>query len=321
VNRGRFIAWGRWVVGVVALTIVAASLDLGRTLQDLATANLGLAIVGVGGLVGVHLVGAATWRVLCLQLGGVRIGWRAAIGRYYAAQALGGITPANIGGDVYRIYALREAGFDGAVAPVIVQRATSYLGLGLLGLVALWVLSSSVPVASGVVIAAVVVALLTAASAMILLLPWRRLDAIRNALLRLFGGPPMKHPIGERRASYASLGAVGIGLVLGVAFHAAAIVCTFILVLSVLPSAPVAPTLAALAIARLSVSVPISPSGLGIQEAALVVLFAGIGLSAEVALAAMLLGRVALLATTALGSASLLIGRRQVRLEATGSTA
>jgi uncharacterized protein (TIRG00374 family) len=147
------------------------------------------------------------------------------------------------------------------------------------------------------------------------------LDGIRSAILRPFGGPPADQLTSERGGPHASVAAVAAGLVLGVAFHAAAIACTFILVLSVQPSAPVLPVLAALAVARLALSVPISPSGLGIQEAALIVLFAGIGLEAEVALAAMLLGRVALLATTALGSTWLLIGRRQVRLEATGSTA
>ncbi|HLA65369.1 MAG TPA: lysylphosphatidylglycerol synthase domain-containing protein, partial [Candidatus Saccharimonadales bacterium] len=56
-----------------------------------------------------------------------------------------------------------------------------------------------------------------------------------------------------------------------------------------------------LAVARLSILIPFSPSGLGFQEGALAMLFVGIGLPADVALAAALLNRIALVMTTLLG--------------------
>jgi uncharacterized protein (TIRG00374 family) len=58
-------------------------------------------------------------------------------------------------------------------------------------------------------------------------------------------------------------------------------------------------------VARLALTVPISPSGLGFQEGALSVLFVGLGLPAETALAALLLSRVSLLATTVIGAAAM----------------
>jgi len=71
--------------------------------------------------------------------------------------------------------------------------------------------------------------------------------------------------------------------------------------------------LAAITIARLSLAVPILPSGLGANEAILALLFAGMSLSPQTALAALLLGRVALVLTTALGAGLLLFGERGIK--------
>ena len=67
--------------------------------------------------------------------------------------------------------------------------------------------------------------------------------------------------------------------------------------------------IASIAVARLTILIPLSPSGLGFQEAALSVLFLQIGLSPEMALATALLNRLALVLTVALGTA-LIVGRR-----------
>ncbi len=53
--------------------------------------------------------------------------------------------------------------------------------------------------------------------------------------------------------------------------------------------------------ARLSLAVPITPSGLGVQEGVLAALFASIGLAPETAVAGLLLGRLALVLTTGIG--------------------
>src|SRR5439155_27169079 len=108
------------------------------------------------------------------RMAGVRLGWRALLSWYYAAQALGGVTPANVGGDAYRAYQLRAAGhrFEASVAPVVVQRATSYLGLSVLGVLALVVLASSADVATEIVLAALAVSILAAMLAALLLIPF-----------------------------------------------------------------------------------------------------------------------------------------------------
>ncbi len=93
------------------------------------------------------------------------------------------------------------------------------------------------------------------------------------------------------------------GLGLGLVFHGASLLLALLLVHAVDPGATEQPgtVLAALAVARLTLAVPISPNGIGIQEGALTILFVQLGLPAETALAAALLNRLAFLVTGAVG--------------------
>ena len=93
-------------------------------------------------------------------------------------------------------------------------------------------------------------------------------------------------------------------------FHAAAIGFTGLLVLAVDPTVPILPVLAAVAVARLALAVPITPSGLGVQEGILAVLFTALGIASGVALAGMLLARLALVLTTVIGVVALIRSRR-----------
>ena len=92
------------------------------------------------------------------------------------------------------------------------------------------------------------------------------------------------------------------GLGLALIFHALSIGLAAALVTAVDPGAGIGlPVLGAIAIARLSLAVPISPNGIGLQEGLLGLLFVQLGMAPEVALAASLLNRLALVATAALG--------------------
>ena len=55
------------------------------------------------------------------------------------------MTPANLGGDLYRAASLRADGhgWRAAVLPIVVQRATSYAALGALSLGAVAVLAAT----------------------------------------------------------------------------------------------------------------------------------------------------------------------------------
>lgn len=290
--------WGRWAIGIailVALVVTFNPADIGAVL---ATASLPLVLLGIAGLTGLHLLGAATWRALTRRLAGVRLVWWPAVRTYYAAQALGGFTPASVGSDVYRVATRRGAGdsLRGAMLPVLVQRATSYLAVALLGAVALLVASRPTSFTVGVTIGALLVSLVVLGTASLVISGPGPLGAVRDRLL----GPGDTHTKGMA-------GAVGIGLGLGLAFHALGIGLTYLLVLAVEPGATAAAALAAVAIARVSLLVPITPSGLGIQEAVLAALFVGIGLPPESALAASLLARLSLVVTALIGAGAMLI--------------
>jgi uncharacterized membrane protein YbhN (UPF0104 family) len=285
----------RWALGIGILAILLASFDASDVLSQLRSARLELAIPAIAGLVAIHLVGATTWRLLAKRLSDQHLPWPMALWTYYVAQGLGGLTPGNLGADAYRVYAAPDglAGWRRSLRPIAVQRVTSSAALAMLAVVAVAWLPASVDTWFVVVGAAVVLAV--GSSLLVLFLRRPRGD----------GTPPAREPA----SSPGTLpGSVVIGLVLGAAFHAGAIGLSYVLVAAVTPISDPGPVLACLAIARLSILVPISPSGLGFQEGALSFLFVRIGLSPETALAAALLNRVALLATVALGGVLLALG-------------
>ncbi len=289
----------RWALGIGVLGVLVVGLDWREVVGHLAGADLPLAALGVAGLSAIHLAGAATWRALLRRLGGVVLPWRQVMGEYYAAQALGGITPANLGGDAYRVQALRGAGHgtDAALWPVVVQRVTSYLALSLLAAAALPVLGSTAGPAVGGAVWALAASFVVLGGAAVVF------RARRSGRL----------PRAGQSAARTALVGIGGGLV----FHAGSVLLTYVLVVSLVPAVPAVPVLAAIAVARLALAVPLTPSGLGIQEGLLSLLFAGLGLPASAALAAMVLSRCALLLTASLGSAALLGGRGPRRAAAT----
>ena len=290
---------GRWAVGAGIVVVLLLRLDTADVASQLRSVNLALALPAIAGLLAMHVIGAATWRLLAARLGDRRLSWRSTLRTYYVAQGLGGLTPGNLGADAYRVYAAPDglAGWRRSLRPIVVQRITSSVALAVLGGLAAVCLPGSPDLRFTAAAAAVILAI---ASSLVVLVLRRPPDQ---------GGAASDEP-GDGPVSPAAglTASIAIGLVLGTAFHAGAICLSYLLVLAVSPSAAPGPVLACLAIARLSILVPISPSGLGVQEGALSLLFAQIGLSPETALAAALLNRLALLTTVALGGALLALG-------------
>jgi uncharacterized membrane protein YbhN (UPF0104 family) len=300
-SRSVFIARGRalWrspagriarVVVLIAIgSYLLSSVNLAGALERAGRANPLMVAAAVLALTGVHVVAALNWRSIVARLGGEPMTPLAGVRAYYASQALGGITPGNLGGDAYRVVAVRSGGGDWADAAmgVLVQRATSFAALAILGLVALVVLPDVEGVAAPLIAAAVGLALVLAVPVVVLL---------------------RRRPVVKAREGASFLAAALTGLAGGAVFHGIAIVASYALVIAVDPSASGVGILAAITLARLSLAVPIAPSGIGVQEGALAALFILLGAAPESAVAASLLGRLALLATTGIGLA--LIARR-----------
>jgi uncharacterized membrane protein YbhN (UPF0104 family) len=311
------VGWRRFwrpALGVVLLALVLAAFDPAEVAARLSGANSWLVLAAVVGLTAIHALAAVGWREILATVGGVRLRWRKAMSLYYAAQAIGGITPANLGSDIHRVASLRSSGqgWQLVAASVIIQRATSYLALSALSLTGLVVLATRTDVATGMVVAGMVFACCVALAAWLLLSPPDLLRGVHARLFALLGWRDDESGTRITRLGSATL----IGLGQGLAFHAGSIGLTWLLVLAVDPNAPGALVLAALAVARLALAVPLLPSGLGVQEGMLGLLFVGLGMPPDTALAAMLLARISLVLTTALGAMLLLRSRALPEREA-----
>jgi uncharacterized membrane protein YbhN (UPF0104 family) len=294
--RGPAGRLGRVLVLVAIAAFLLHSVDLAGALERAGRANPLIVAIAVLVFTAVHSVAALNWRAIVARLGGTPITAAAALRTYYASQAIGGITPANLGGDAYRVVTTRSDGADwsDAALSVLVQRATSFAALAVLGVVALSALPDVIYVAAPLIGVAVALALVLAVPVAI--------------LVRRHGG--LTDHARRRSLTTATL----VGLAGGLAFHAIAIAASYALVIAVDPSASGLGILAAVALARLSLAVPIAPSGIGVQEGALAALFILLGASPESAVAASLLGRLALITTTAIGLT--LIARRPDRADA-----
>jgi uncharacterized membrane protein YbhN (UPF0104 family) len=297
----------RWAVAAALLVALASLVDLGGIASRLGAVNVGLAVPAIAGLVAVHTIAAFSWRRLTASLAGIRLGARSSLRRYYEAQAFGTVTPANLGADVYRVVA-SGATADRArlMGPIIVQRLTSIvalLTLGFLGAVVLPI-DGKPPY---LVAMAVTGALLVAGTLAVLAAPARW--QLGRGLIRRLGFEAIGTSTGGRLGS-----AVRDGVGLGLVFHASSLALGLLLVLAVDASIAdrAVAVLGALAVARLSLAVPLSPNGLGLQEGLLAVLFVQLGLAPETALAAALLNRMAFLAVAGIGSIALLAGHRGV---------
>ena len=281
----------RWMVGLALLGLLAAQVDLAGVVDHVGRGDLALASMGIGGLVALHVLGAVTWSALLSRLAGVRLRPKDAIRTYYIAQGLGALTPANIGADAYRVYATRgRIAWQQAMRPVIVQRVTSALALAAVALLSLLLLPEPAEVAA--IVIPVVIVLLVASS-------WIALDLHRRSLVGQAGGGGGRDPAaGTWRKGRGTLLAA---FAAGGLFHIGSLGFSLLLVAAVTPVQDPGPVFGSLAIARLALLVPITPSGLGVQEGALTFLFLRVGLSPEIALAAALLSRLAMLATATIG--------------------
>lgn len=297
----------RLVAGGVLLVLVIAALDGAKLWQALARSDLRIVLLAVAGLTAMHVVPAAGWRAMVRAVSGIVVGWPATLHLSYAAQAVGGVTPANLGGDVVRAAAVRAAGHDWSVAvlPIITQRATSYVALSVLSLPAVAVLASQANIAGGVVMTAAIAAVLVAVVAWLLV-------AAPGWLRRMIGTrwPRFSPAPGDASLPRRTLAAlIGIGLATGVAFHTGSLLLTWFLLTGVDPTTATLPVLAALTVARLSLAVPLTPSGVGVQEVLVVGLVASFGGPTEAVLAGLLLARLSLVVTTIVGATMLVTGR------------
>lgn len=293
----------KWSLGAVVIGVLLLRLDTGSVFGYVTQASWPLVAGALVGLTAIHVVGAATWKVLLSRIAGIVLSWAFTLRTYYAAQAAGSLTPSNLGADAYRMYAVaRVAGhWSSTLAPIAAQRISSYLAIAALGVVA----AVASPIPDGA--RTTVLSLAVGSIAVVVLLAvflGPKLQIGRSRFLRSLSGAST----GCDRSSW--LRAMTLATGLSLVFHVGSVGLGYLLVVAVGGEGAVVPTLAILLLARLALLIPFSVSGLGIQEGAAVVLFPMIGMEAEIGLAAVLLSRIALLATVALGAVFLTSPKR-----------
>jgi uncharacterized membrane protein YbhN (UPF0104 family) len=306
VSRRRLIVGtARWVLGCAIVGFLLLRFDFSAVASALQHVDLRIAVPAILGLVALHLVAAVAWRDLSVRLAEVALPWWPTITHYYAAQAVGSITPANLGSDAYRVAAVREpaGGWGTLLLPIVVQRMTSSAALIVVALAGLVLLPSSFSTRL-IVLAGVGLVLVSAAVLLFVRRPRLLAGPLRFLPQRL--RPDLR---GASLPARAWMAALTSGMSLALAFHVGSIAMVYVLVMALGGAGDAGPVIASIAVARLSILIPLSPSGLGFQEAALTVLFLQIGLTAELALATALLNRLALLGTMALGAALIVSGR------------
>jgi len=204
---------------------------------------------------------------------------------------------------------VRQAGhgWPAAIEPIVVQRATSYLALSLLAGIGLVVVSATDELSRLIVLIGAGVAGLLLVVAWQLLRPMGPFRGLHAWLRRRVDGGAADH--GADEVTQASWPVLLIGLGTGLVFHAGSVALTWVLVAAVDPHTPVWPMVGAIAIARLSLAVPLTPNGLGVQEGTLATLLTAMQLPAQPALAAMLLARLSTVLLAAIGVALMVRGQ------------
>lgn len=309
----------RWGLGLGILAFLLVSFDVRQTASALRQTAWLLAFPAILGLTAMQVLVASVWKFLSARLSQLRFGWAFAIKAQYASLVAGSITPSSIGADMFRIYALGSAcPWQQALAPIIMQRVTSYtalLGLGIMASLLVPLpkgMGPAIGLAAGALIAVIAVLWIASRGA-------RQSESWIGRMLRRIRVAP--ESFGARGPVFWQ--ATGEGLALALLFHAASIACTYLLVLAVGGHPAVLPMLAVLALARLAVLIPIAINGIGFQEGAMALLFPVVGLPSEMGLAVSVLNRLSLLLTVLLGGVFLAMGnaRLQNPLQAQAPTA
>jgi uncharacterized membrane protein YbhN (UPF0104 family) len=289
-TRPRSQTLWRLAVSAGVLVAVWVVFDPTALTRQLAGVRWTTATPAIVGLVVAQTVACAGWRRILHTITGLHVPWGLALPAYYESVTVGALTPANIGGDVYRASLARALGsaWSDAISLTVVHRLSSYLAavvLGALGLTVLFPHSlGAVPfVLFGVVVTAGMAAFVhrTGRPRLFVVLPFVR-TPLTFAFARM-----------QRRA-------FAYGTFWGLLFHGLSLLLSYVLLLSVDPAAPPR-ALAALATARLAALLPVSISGIGVQEGSAALLLPLAGVPASAAIAASLLSRLALIGTMVTG--------------------
>lgn len=292
--RGRPVVWAPRLLGVLLLGGLVAGLDRGRIYAVIRDANLPLVGVAIVAVLPLILVKAVRWRGI-LRSQAVELGAGPAFLAYLGSLFVGFATPGRVGDFVKAVHVYRDCHVSSARAfsSVLADRLFDFCALVVVGGAALW----AVTVRGTAVLALAGSALLVAVPLGLLLndrtfgflrrlpgFPGRAGDAVR----RLLGSGSW---LEDLRASLREL--AWPRLLVATGWTAAAYAIFFgqcyLLALAVGIRVGFIPVSYAVALGSLVTLLPVSVSGLGTREAAMVAYLSALGVLPEAALGLSLL--------------------------------
>lgn len=273
-------AWATSRTSFAAMAGAVRSLSLGAVLL-----SVGLLLMNAG-------VGALRWRAVMNSYGGRRVPKLGFLAHgYLVASFYNTFVPGNIGGDALRAHAARSA-FEhpaDSFATIAIER-----GLGLGALLVLGGIGVSfqhgVPEFAGplLIFGGFAGALLA------ILSPWLSVRVLKWLPERLRA----KVPLLSIPTGYSSL---GLAFLWSIVSQYLGVLSSHVLVQDLVPTVTALDSLAVVPLALLSLYLPVSVAGLGVREAAFVVLFGHFGVSAADATAASLAFMATLMTVAVIG--------------------
>lgn len=308
-HADRRSAWGLWLrigVSFVILGILLSRINFGSVLPE-GRATILYVIAGVLAAIASIALAAFRWKQVFAAFG-LTVRYATLLHHYFAGQFLGNVLPSTIGGDVLRISraTTTTGSSEKAFSSVVLERLTGFMALPVLSLAGLALRPSLLDVRSGKV------ALLIDVAVIVLL----------GVILYASGHPRLAGRFAAHDNWMRFIGAVHIGvdrlrrrprsaaavLAASLLYQASAMLVLYVAVRMLeLPVPGTAVLAVGPAVAMLQV-IPISLSGLGIREGALVLFLHPFGVTTSQAVALGLIWYGLLLLASLLGAPSFAVG-------------
>jgi uncharacterized protein (TIRG00374 family) len=302
--------WRRPLVRIAAsgaiLALLFVALPFGDLVEALRRMPLWVWPAALAGYLTLHLIGIAKWR-LVTNTAGAGLSFRTAARAYYAGLFGNTFLPSIVGGDVVRAgVALRAArSKSGLVLGSLVDRVGDIISLGAVAAIGAVLSPQALDARSRAVFLSLGAVLVVAGLAGVIVLtrfpvrrlPFkvrRRLVAVRRAL----------------RATAQRPQAIVAAIALGMLLQGLLVVLNYLLGLTIGIDIPLYVWLFVWPLAKISGLAPVTQGGIGVREAAQVVLFAPFGVPGAMALAVGLLFEAIIIVGGLLGGAiAFLLGR------------
>jgi uncharacterized membrane protein YbhN (UPF0104 family) len=316
-RRSAWVRWGRLVLSVALLTVLATKIDTGELVPPHRSLPGALAFLCSGIVIMAFSFVLASWRwQRVLAVYGAHVSLRTLLKHYLASQFIGNALPSTVGGDVLRVSrCTRDTGSSEiAFASVVIERLTGFFALPVLTFVGFIARPDLLDVGRSWIAVAVAFGTLAVLGVILLIAASPRLAGRfkdHDNWMRYIG---IVHVGVDRlrrdpRDAWAALGAA-------VAYQLSVIAAVYCAVHTVGLTIPNGAVLAFVPAVAMVQVLPISISGLGVREGMFALLLHPLGVPTAQAVAVGLLWYAITLLVSLLGAPAFAMGHHGRRVSA-----